>query len=55
MAGDGDKQVRLKFIVDQASVQQARQAMGQLISDATKLADALKRASVGGGGGGGNT
>ena len=50
MAGESDKQVKLQFVVDQASVQAAKKAMGELIVEATKLANVLKSASLGGGG-----
>jgi hypothetical protein len=48
MPSEGDKQVRLSFVIDQPSVQRARQAMSDLIADATKLAEVLKRTNLGG-------
>jgi hypothetical protein len=53
MAGEQDKQVRLSFVVDQASVQRAKQAMGELIAEAQRLAETLKHTNIGGIGGGG--
>jgi hypothetical protein len=46
-----DKQVKLSFVVDTASLAQARQAIGELINLSTRLAQTLKNTSFGGGGG----
>ena len=54
MPGEQDKQVKLSFIVDQSSVQKAKQAMNDLISTAQRLAETLQRANIGGIGGGGS-
>jgi hypothetical protein len=53
MAGEvGDKSVRLSFVVDEASLQRARSAIGELIADTTRLAEVLRHTSIGGHGGG---
>lgn len=54
MPGEQDKQVKLSFVVDQSSVQKAKQAMNDLISTAQRLAETLQRANIGGIGGGGS-
>lgn len=56
VAGTEGKAVRLSFVVDEQSLQRARQAISALISDTQKLGEMLSRTKLGslGGGGGGS-
>src|ERR1035441_9976905 len=48
MAGESDKQVRLSFTVDTASVGVAKRAIGELITAAQELVHVMAQANLGG-------